>query len=440
MPFQNTTLLSSKPLLRFFQQAGFGAAFVNLTSGVYLSGLALLMGAGDVLVSYLSIILNICGVLIFFFSGALERFHSRKKLTVTLTVLSKLATLFIVAIPVLAPHEARLWLFVPTVVVAFTLQAQTTVALNQWMLLFIDARQSGRYISLRQTLVLVVTVILAAAGGWWMDRMEGQYLGFALLFAFAALMGLVEIILLLRTPDGPAYHSSVRRCTLRELVTLPLKNKAFRGFVLYIFLFYLLLYISDSYTMVYMMKYLALPYGTINLLYMIISIPQVFLLGFWGRLSDRRGHQFVLKTSIWLFLGETFFVFFASQKSWFIFIPLAFLVSSAANSGFVISVFNRRYELMPEGNRIVYDNFYTAAVGLAFVIGPMLGGAIKGAVEATGLLVDVLPFANIRLLYLVATLGLLLLQIIYSRTQRKGKNACPESTCTSTPATAATEN
>ena len=162
MPFQDTTLLSSKPLLRFFQQAGFGTAFANLTSGVYLSGLALLMGAGDTLVSYLSIILNICGVLIFFFSGALERFHSRKKLTVTLTVLSRLATLLIVAIPVLATQEARLWLFVPTVVVAFTLQAQTTVVLNQWMLLFVDEKRSGRYISLRQTMVLVVTVILAA--------------------------------------------------------------------------------------------------------------------------------------------------------------------------------------------------------------------------------------------------------------------------------------
>lgn len=419
MPFHDTTLLSSKPLRRFFQQVGFSTAFTTLTSGVYLSGLALLMGAGDMLVSYLSIILNICGVLIFFFSGALERFHSRKKLTVTLTVLSRLATLLIVAIPVLAPQEARLWLFILTVVVAFTLQAQTTVVLNQWMLLFMDEKQSGRYISLRQTLVLVVTVILAALGGWWMDRMEGQYLGFLLIFVFAALMGLAEILLLLRTPDGPAATVSSQRCTLRELIALPLKNKTFAGFVLYIFLFYLLLYISDSYTMVYMMKYLALPYQTVNLLYMIISVPQIFLLGFWGRLSDRRGHQFVLNISIWLFLGETFFMLFAAPNNWFIFIPLAFSVSSAANSGFVISVFNRRYELMPAENRIVYDNFYTAAIGLGFILGPMLGGVIKGAVEAGGPAVSAIPFANIRILYLTATIGILLLQTIYSIFQRR---------------------
>lgn len=411
-------LPDAKPLARFLGQAGFGTAFTGLTSGVYLSGLALLMGAGDVLVSYLSIILNLCGVLVLFFSGFLERFRSRKKLTVVLTILSRLATLLIVTIPVLVPEKAQLALFVPTVVIAFTLQAQTTVVLNQWMLLFMDENRRGRYISLRQTVVLAVTVLLTLAGGWWMDFMGGKYLGFALLFVFAGLMGLLEVVLLLRTPDSVVHEAGGKGCSLRDMVALPLKDRGFARFVLYIFLFYLLLYVSDSYTMVYLMKYLALPYQTVNLLYMCISVPQIFLLGVWGRLSDRRGHAFVLRTSIWLFLGETFFMFFAAPNSWFIFVPIAFLVSSAANAGFVISVFNRRYELMGTENRIVYDNFYTAAVGLAFILGPMLGGAIKGAVEQSGALTDALPFANIRILYLVATAGILLLQTVYSRGQR----------------------
>ena len=60
--------------------------------------------------------------------------------------------------------------------------------------------------------------------------------------------------------------------------------------------------------MVYMMKYLALPYKTVTAMYMIISLPQIVLLGLWGRISDKRGHEFVLKTSIWLFAGETLFM------------------------------------------------------------------------------------------------------------------------------------
>ena len=142
----------SRPLRCFFIQTGFGTAFTYLTSGVFLSGLALLMGAGDVIVSYLSVIVNICGVLILLFSPVLERFQSRKRLTVGLTVLSRLATLFIVCIPVIAPPGLRLPLLLAAVVAAFTLQAQTTVVLNQWMLGFMDERRSGRYISRRQTI------------------------------------------------------------------------------------------------------------------------------------------------------------------------------------------------------------------------------------------------------------------------------------------------
>ena len=137
-------LPDSRPRTCFLVQAGFGTAFTYLTSGVFLSGLAILMGAGDILVSYLSDIVNICGVLILVFPAFLERFTSRKKMTVALTILSRLATLFLVTIPVLFPARVQLYVFVPTVVAAFALQAQTTVVLNQWMLGFIDDKRSGR--------------------------------------------------------------------------------------------------------------------------------------------------------------------------------------------------------------------------------------------------------------------------------------------------------
>lgn len=134
-------LPDSRPRTCFLVQAGFGTAFTYLTSGVFLSGLAILMGAGDILVSYLSVIVNICGVLILIFPAFLERFTSRKRMTVALTILSRLATLFLVTIPVLFPARMQLYVFVPTVVAAFALQAQTTVVLNQWMLGFIDEKK-----------------------------------------------------------------------------------------------------------------------------------------------------------------------------------------------------------------------------------------------------------------------------------------------------------
>ena len=133
-------ILDTGPRICFFLQTAFGTSFAYLTSGVFLSGFALSIGAGDVLVSYLSVIVNICGVLILAFAAYLERFQSRKKLTVILTILSRTATLFIIVIPVAVPGQMRIGAFVFMVVLAFTLQAQTTVVLNQWMMGFMDEK------------------------------------------------------------------------------------------------------------------------------------------------------------------------------------------------------------------------------------------------------------------------------------------------------------
>ncbi|WP_418666776.1 MFS transporter [Allofournierella sp.] len=409
---------------RFLAQAAFGTAFGYLTSGVCLTGLAIWMGAGDVLVSYLSVALNLCGVLTLAFAAFLERFSSKKRLALGLTVLSRLATVVIAAIPAVLPQ--RLWLaaFVPAVLVAFTLQAQTTVVLNQWMLAFVEEKNSGRYISLRQTFTLVVTVALSVAGGYWLDRMEGQYWGFALLFAAAGALGAAEVAVLARTPDSGRQAQPAQRCRLRQLVGLPVRNRRFLGFVAYILAFYLLLNVSDSFTMGYMIKYLELPYQTVTALYMLISLPQVVWLGIWGRISDRWGHRRALAASLWLFAGETLFMAFAGPGSWQVFIPAAFLVSSVANAGFAVAVFNRRYELMPRENRIVYDNFYTAAIGLGVMLGPMAGGAVKSAAQASQWIAGAAPFAEIRLLYLLSTAGILLLQLLAVSAGRRGRAAC----------------
>lgn len=421
---------SPDPSHYFLLQAGFTSGFTYLTGGVFLSGLALLMGAGDVLLSYLSVIINICGVLILAFSSFLERFASRR-VAVCLTVLSRALTVFIVLIPVLVPVNLRLIFFVPAVILAFTLLAQTTVVLNQWMLSFMDENRSGRYISQRQTLTLIVTVILSLASGWWMDYMQGGYTGIALIFSAAALLGICEILLLIRIPDSPKTASAKHRFRLRDAVLLPLKDRHFRSFVLYIFLFYLFLYISDSFTMVYMMKYLALPYRTVNALYLIISLPQIFLLNIWGKISDKHGHRFALNASVWLFAGETFFMFFASSQNWYLFIPAAFFAASIANAGFTIAVFNRRYQLIPEENRILYDNFYTAVIGLGFILGPMIGGFLKSILESSFLQTNSANFPSIRILYLLSTSGILLLQSGYLLLQRKNryKKSCSTAHC-----------
>ncbi|MFQ7551751.1 MAG: hypothetical protein ACLRMZ_17310 [Blautia marasmi] len=74
---------------------------------------------------------------------------------------------------------------------------------------------------------------------------------------------------------------------------------------------------------------------------------------------------------------------------------------------------------MPKGNRILYDNFYTAMIGLGFILGPMIGGAIKGILESGAAVRFAAAMNGIHCLYLISTAGILLLQVIYYRVQGK---------------------
>lgn len=419
----------SKVQRSFHAQVVFGTSFIFLTSGVFLSGLAIYMGASDLLVSYISMITNICGISIIFFSSFMERFRSFKKITIGLTVLSKFATLLIVLIPVFVPADMQIIIFIPVMITAFTLQAQTTVVLNNWMVTFVEEKKSGRYIAGRQTFVLGVTVILSLAGGRLLDAVSGAYIGFFLLFLAAMIMGVLEIIVLLHIPDVEQQKIMVKKSRFSDMVRLPFRNRQFLAFVVYIFLFYLMLSIADSFTVVYMMRYLQLSYVTTTGMQMLISLPQIFLLGIWGKVSDRRGHQFALTASIWFFIGETFFMALSNPHNFYVFIPVAFLFASAANAGFMVSVFNRRYELMPAEGRILYDNFYSAAVGLAFILGPVIGGGVKRLLESSSWVTEVIQFGNIRLLYVVSTAAIILLQVLMMSVKSKGSKITLEGGC-----------
>lgn len=409
----------------FLIQILFATSFTTLTSGVFLSGLAVLMGADDVLVSYISVITNVCGVFVLMFASYLERSQSQKKLTIGLTALSKLTTLSIVLIPMCIERQFQLYVFVPIILLAFTLQGLSTVALNNWLAFYTPDKKRGKYISLRQTLSLIVNVVFSVLAGRYLDSSAVQYWGFVVLFSAALIMTVSELTVLLRIDDTCIINAAKMKYKIKDVFINSIKNVKFLWYVLFVAAFYLFLYISDSFTIVFMVRYLELPYTTITMLQMIITLPQIFLLGIWGKLSDKYGHKFVLKVSIWFFAGETLFLFLTAANNWFISIPIAFLIASIGNSGFVISVFNRRYEIIPEQGRMLYDSFFNAFIGVAFILGPLLGGMFKEFFLHNNVMQNVMQFSDIRLLYAVSTIGILLIQIIYLFAEKKtrGKTA-----------------
>ncbi len=411
----------------FYIQFAFATAFMMLTGGVFLSGLALYMNASDLIVSYCQVIPNLSGITILFLSFLLEKFTSKKSLTIWLTFIAKLSSSLIIFIPLAVTEKYQILVFMALVVLSYTLQALSTVSLNNWMLHFIPKSKEGRVISMRQTWSLVATVILSLSASWFMDEMEAAnrtYNGYLILYLLGMVMAAAELITLLRIEDVNVITAARRSLKISDIFRLPLRNRLFMSYVVYIFMFYILLNISDSFLTVFMMKYLQLPYSQIVVFMLMMQLPQIFLFRIWGTISDKSGHKFVLFMSVWFFIGETFLFGLTDSNNYFIFVPLGYLIASVGNSGFAIALFNRRYEIIPEDGRMVYDCFYSAVIGLALLLGPFIGVSIKEGLAARMSLSGLTRFWDIRLLFFMSAAGILLLQCCHLLINKKrGKAA-----------------
>ena len=142
---------------------------------------------------------------------------------------------------------------------------------------------------------------------------------------------------------------------------------------------------------------------------LIMNFPQLILLSMWGKFSDKYGHKQMLFLSITFFIGETLFLGFSTQKMFYVFVPIAFIFAACGNSGFQISLFNRRYEIIPNQARVIYDCFFYATIAIAFLLGPFVGGVIKSAIERYEIFHNYLN--EMQILYFISALAILLLQL-----------------------------
>jgi MFS family permease len=170
-----------------------------------------------------------------------------------------------------------------------------------------------------------------------------------------------------------------------------------------------------------MIRYLKLPYLVINLTGILPAVMQIFMVRVWGTLSDKYGHKFVMNASTWFFAGEIFIWAVTPKSAFLVLIPFACIFSAVANSGFTIGAFNRRYTLIPEKGRIIYDGFYSSAVGISLIIAPLLGGLAKNTIASNEFIMSRIEFGEFRILYLISCIGIIVLQVF--NTVRNGKPA-----------------
>lgn len=351
----------------------------NLTSGAFLAGFASYLGADDSFNGIIGALPVLAGVIQLFSPIFFEKMEKRKLTVTVLNFLHRFLLGLMVFIPFIAAgRTSRLLLLAGIYFLAYLALSFASPASSGMLIDLTPDNIRGRYFGVRESYLLAVGIVITLVMGAIMDVYKdngNQYGGFIVMFSLVLLLSFGNFFSWSRIKE-PHIKRKKMDLDLRQVVTLPLKDKGFRKIVLLFILYNVGLQIGGPFFSVYMVTGLKLNYTYIMIMSMLGTLTNVLLVRIWGRVADKKSWIIVIKFSI-LLLGMTHFLwFFVNSSTTYILVPFLHIMGGAAWAGIGISTFNIQFIFSPEEGRTVYIGFNAALGGLMGFVGTLAGSAL----------------------------------------------------------------
>ena len=410
----------------FIKQAIFGTAFAALVGGVFLSGLFIEMGTPDYLMGNIPFIGSIAGIMLIFAGLVIERVKNRKKFIIILNILSKSLIVSAVWIPAFVRWDIAPFIMLPIVFLGYSLQAFMGITINSWFVDVVDSRIRGRFMSTKQIFALVISATFPVIAGRFLDSFMNKYIVFCVLYSVAWLFMWLETYSFTKIHDPGFKTLGKGKIKFKELFTKPLRNKEFMKLMAMLGFFYFSWYMTMSFASVYQIRYLEIPYTFITAMGVINPILQMIWYPMWGKLTDKYGPQFIIRVALWMYVLQAGLWFCMTSGSYYFIMPLLQVNASLIGPAFMLGVFNTKYSVIPKEGRSIYDGFYTASVGGIILLAPTIGNLLKNLIDNNSHKIVGMEFPQFRILFAIAAVMVLTLNIINLIKAKKENNLVNE--------------
>lgn len=413
------TFYSTKPLseqeyehsrrMAIFEGCTARAVF-NLTSGAFLAGYVSFLGADDAFNGIIGAIPVLAGVISILSPIYFEKRDNRKLPIVILNFLHRFILGLMGFIPLIVEGTTpRLMLVASFYLLANLAISFSNPAASALYISLTPVNIRGRYFGKRDSILLAFGIVFTLVLGRVLDGFrakDNEYGGFIIVFSVILLLSLANGFFWSKIKE-PAVNSKKTTFTLRQIVTIPLKNVGFRRIITFFILYNIGQQVAGPFFSVYMVTRLKLDYTYITIMGMMSTIVNVILVRIWGRVADSKSWNFVLTYST-LLLGIVHLCWlFVNNSTAFILVPIFHIVSGAAWAGIGISTFNIQYIYSPENGRTVYTGFNAALGGLMGFLGTLSGSVLLGVFDKMGLHIGSFMISGMQMLFLLS--GILLM-------------------------------
>jgi Na+/melibiose symporter-like transporter len=299
----------------------------------------------------------------------------RKKFLLVLLVVSRLMVCSAIFLPVIfGKGSVTLAILTVMVVVGNMLWGVYAIGSSVWMMGSFPKETRNEFVYKRVFWLRISFTLFTIIMGFILDWSGKSYTGFLIVFMTSMVLSLADVVVLSNIKES--VNSITRNFRFNSKVFFePFTRKNYRGFLIFIFLFYSSLTISSSFTPLYLIRYLKFDYKFISIINVIAYLFMILCTGFWSKLESKKGLMFVFKITGLIAIMEFLIYGFLKSDTYFL-LYLAPVFSGIGYSGFNVAIFNYRYEIMPEENRTIYEGWFGAVLGFSVLVGPVIGNFV----------------------------------------------------------------
>jgi len=359
------------------------SVMVNMTTGVYLTGFLLSLGADASFINTVVILITMCVLFQMLAPIWLERVQRRRKIIIAM--MASAHTMNLIVVPLLVfigiPNEVMLPLFCVCVTAANMLSALVTPGLQAWQIGNIPEEKRLGFFALNSMINIVILSLVPFFGGILADSLKeniGDTLALSLIrvamFAFAALQ-----MFFYSRVDEPKYAKSTEKYSLGSVLRCVRAHKEYLTIIMTMFIYNMSANILGPYMTVFLIEELEISYTFLTSVNLSLTALMLGLTPFYKRIIAKFKLNKALFVTVLLYsLWPAGYIFLSAQTIYM------FFVTEIYSQLFVVCMIlcfaMVPYISLPEENRTVFLSLYNTSQALAAILGMFIGRVIYEAV------------------------------------------------------------
>lgn len=409
--YYSDTALTEKDYIKsrriIFMAAASASMILALTSGSFLAGFLTYLGASAQFCAIISVIPQFACFIQLISPMIFERLEHRKFLVCISCFIFRLSVSLVVFVPFLVKGTAlRLTAILIIYTAGYLAAGFVTPGLNNWYLSVAPSKGRGRFLSIKDTIAMIVSAALTLGVGAMLDstRNDGKPMtGFLIMYILAIALAFADFIINSFIKEQKLEVPQVK-VSLRDSILTPLKDKKYIGVIIFFTVWIFASQFSFSFIPVYLVSELKLSYSFISTVGVLSSIAAMLALLIWGRVADAVSWTFLLRccglVQACCYLGW----FFVDSSTSGILVPVLQIISACCSSAFGMGTVNLQFQKAPETGRTAYLGVCSAISCFAGFLSALLASGVSKLLQGLNFSIFRVSIGNIQILFLCTSI------------------------------------